>query len=280
LALIQGAAALANPVLPNPAIAAQTGAQTGAQVRPRSGVQSSTPSPTEQLPDTSPSQQLTIPFGVGERMDYDVRYLGGKKGEGSMEVREVTDVRGRKAYHTVFTVKGQVMFLINVNIKLESWFDVHTMNSLRFFQDQRYTGTKKIQHIEIFPERGMYKEDALEERVTVSNPLDDGSFLYFVRSIPLVVGETHTLQRYYKPDKNPVKITVVRKDTINTPAGRFNTVVLRPEIKSGGLFAEGKAEVWITDDAARMVVALKSELPVGTISLWLTKFQLGTPYKP
>jgi len=221
-----------------------------------------------------------VPFGAGERMDYDVRYLGGKKGVGSMEVKEITDVRGRPTWHTVFKVEGQVIFLINVNIKLESWFDVATLNSLRFHQDQRYTGTKKIQTIEIFPERGMYKEDKLEERVTVQDPLDDGSFLYFVRSIPLEVGKEYSFQRYYKPDKNPVKIKVVRRETVKTPAGEFKTLVLRPEIKSGGLFAEGKAEVWITDDAVRMVVKLESDLPVGTISLWLTKYKLGTPIKP
>lgn len=213
-------------------------------------------------------------------MDYDVRFLGGKKGVGSMEVKEVTDVRGKPAWHTVFHVKGKVLLMISVDIMLESWFEVTTMNSLRFHQNQQYTGTKKIQNIEIFPERGMYKEDALDEHVTVANPLDDGSFLYFVRSVPLEVGQTYTFSRYYKPDKNPVKIRVLRRETVTTPAGSFKTLVLKPEIKSGGLFAEGKAEVWVTDDAARIVVKLESELPVGTLSLWLTKYKPGTPHKP
>lgn len=229
--------------------------------------------------ESDDSQRLTIPFGVGERMEYEVRYLGGKRGVGTMEVKEIVDVRGRPAWHTVFNVEGRVL-LFSVDIRLESWFEVASMNSLRFHQDQRYTGTKKIQTIEIFPERGMYKEDKLEERVTVKDPLDDGSFLFFVRSIPLKVGEEYSFQRYYKPDKNPVKIKVLRRETVNTPAGEFNTLVLQPEIKSGGLFAEGKSEVWITDDARRMVVKLESSVGPGTLSLWLKKFQLATPIKP
>ncbi len=273
LALTQTPAVVAYPAT------AQAGVQTGgAQGRSVPGTQSSAQPAVDS--GAAASQMAPVPFGAGERMDYDVRYLGGKKGVGSMEVKEITDVRGRPTWHTVFKVEGQVIFLINVNIKLESWFDVATLNSLRFHQDQRYTGTKKIQTIEIFPERGMYKEDKLEERVTVQDPLDDGSFLYFVRSIPLEVGKEYSFQRYYKPDKNPVKIKVVRRETVKTPAGEFKTLVLRPEIKSGGLFAEGKAEVWITDDAVRMVVKLESDLPVGTISLWLTKYKLGTPIKP
>ncbi|MEO7997692.1 MAG: DUF3108 domain-containing protein [Gemmatimonadaceae bacterium] len=259
------------PVLGN-AVHAQSGLQSSslAEVQPSA----------DQTTCAAKSPALTIPFGVGERMEYDVKYLGGKKGTGTMEVKEITNVRGKPAWHTVFTVKGQVILVIGVNIQLESWFDVSTLNSLRFFQDQRYTGTKKVQHIEIFPERGMYKEDALEERVTVSDPLDDGSFLYFVRSVPLEVGQKCSFQRYYKPEKNPVKIEVLRRETVTTPAGTFKTLVLKPEIKAGGLFAEGKSQVWVTDDSVRMVVKLESELPVGTLSLWLTKFTLGRPHKP
>ncbi|MBC8085928.1 MAG: DUF3108 domain-containing protein [Phycisphaerae bacterium] len=272
LALTQASAVIGHSA------AAQSSVQTGTPSRSLAG----SPAGAQAATDSGGAsrQMAPVPFGVGERMDYDVRYLGGKKGVGSMEVKEITDVRGRRAWHTVFKVEGQVMFLINVNIRLESWFDVATMNSLRFHQDQRYTGTKRVQNIEIFPERGMYKEDKLEERVTVKDPLDDGSFLYFVRSLPLEVGKEYLFRQYYKPEKNPVKITVVRRESVKTPAGVFNTLVLRPEIKSGGLFAEGKAEVWITDDAARMVVKLESELPVGTISLWLTKYELGVPFKP
>ncbi|MGV3707461.1 MAG: DUF3108 domain-containing protein [Gemmatimonas sp.] len=225
-------------------------------------------------------QPLNIPFGVGERMDYDVRFLGGKKGEGSMEVREITDVRGKKAWHTVFAVKGRVVLLIGVNITLESWFDMATLNSLRFHQNQQYTGTSKIQTIQIYPERGIYKEDSLPERPTVKEPLDDGSFLYFVRSLPLEVGKTYSFDRYFKPDKNPIRITVLRREKVKVPAGEFNTIVLRPEIKSGGLFAEGKSQVWMTDDPSHMVVKLESEVAVGTLSLHLKRYKPGTLMKP
>lgn len=263
-------------LLSNPLIGSTAVAQSGVQSSSFAGAQPA----SDAAALSTKSQVLTMPFGVGEKMEYDVRYLGGKKGTGTMEVKEITNVRGRPAWHTVFTVKGQVILVIGVNIQLESWFDVTTMNSLRFFQDQRYTGTKKVQHIEIYPERGMFKEDALEERVTVSNPLDDGSFLYFVRSIPLHIDSTYSFQRYYKPEKNPVKITVLRRETVTTPAGTFKTLVLKPEIKAGGLFAEGKSQVWITDDSVRMVVKLESDLPVGKLSLLLTKFELGKPFKP
>ena len=36
---------------------------------------------------------------VGERLVYSVKYLGLEVGKGVVEVKEITEIRGRKAYH-------------------------------------------------------------------------------------------------------------------------------------------------------------------------------------
>ena len=75
--------------------------------------------------------------------------------------------------------------------------------------------------------------------------------MYFVRTIPLEVGKTYDFNRYFRPDRNPVQIRVLRKDTIKVPAGTFQTIVIQPVIKSKGIFSEkGHAEMWLTDDSA------------------------------
>lgn len=217
-----------------------------------------------------------VPFAVGERMDYEVRYSAAKVGTGAMEVRDISEVRGVPSWHTVFTVKGRLV-LFSLNILLESWFDVASLNSRRFHEDQKYTGYSKNMTTEIFPERGMFKEGQREERPTVANPLDMASMLYYVRSMHLEVGQTYTLAQYYKPEANPVTIKVVRRETITVPAGTFQTIVVQPRIKARGMFAEdSKAEVWLSDDPARMVVQLKSDLVLGSINLYLTGHRAGT----
>ncbi|MEP6781978.1 MAG: DUF3108 domain-containing protein [Gemmatimonadaceae bacterium] len=221
-----------------------------------------------------------VPFGVGEKMEYDVKFSALKVGTGTMEVRDITDVRGRPSWHTAMTIKGKQLFFF-VDILLESWFDTSSLISRRFHQDQRYTGHSKSQTIEIFPERGMMKEDALDERVTVATPLDDGSLIYFARTLPFEVGKTYSLPCYFKPDANPIKIFVARRETVKTPAGTFKTIVLQPKIKAAGIFGEkSKAEVYITDDSTRMMVKLTSDLTVGSINLFLTKYKLGDQLKP
>jgi hypothetical protein len=105
---------------------------------------------------------------------------------------------------------------------------------------------------------------------SVADPLDDMSLVYLVRTLPLEPGQCYVLSRYFKPESNPVVVHVVRRDTVNVPAGRFPAIMLRPEIKTKGMFSQdGHAELWLADDSARTVLQLKTSLKIGSISLRL-----------
>jgi hypothetical protein len=57
---------------------------------------------------------------------------------------------------------------------------------------------------------------------------------------------------------------------VRVPAGTFETIVIRPTIKSPGIFSEsGRAEVWVTDDDRRLMVQMTARLSFGTLSLSL-----------
>lgn len=210
-----------------------------------------------------------VPFQVGERLDYDVRFGSLKVGTGSMEVKEITEVRGRPVWHTAFTIKGGIP-LYRVNDLYESWFDVNTLNTLRYHQDVDEGNYERKRRYEIFPERGMMREGDRPEEPTVTNPLDEGSFLYFVRTLPLEVGKTYEFSRYFKAQGNPVRIRVLRRESVTVPGGTFQTVVLQPTFQTKGIFSQnGRAEVWITDDERRMMVQMKSKLSFGSLNLFL-----------
>ena len=215
-----------------------------------------------------------VPFGVGERLEYDLKFGKLKVGVASMEVANVEDVRGHDAWHTVYQAHGGVRFLYSVDDVFESWIDRRTFNSLRFKKDQN-EGRRDVQHTyEIYPERAEYTIGNDSARASVHSPLDDGSFLYFLRTIPLVVGQTYSFERYFLPDRNPVTIKVVRKDTIDVPAGRFSAIVIQPIIKTPGIFSEkGRAEIWLSDDKNRIMLQFKSSLSFGSINLYLTSYR-------
>jgi hypothetical protein len=218
---------------------------------------------------------VPVPFGPGERKVFDVRFGPVRVGTGSMEVRDMTAIRGRRAYHTVFTVRGGTFFY-KVNDVMQSWMDAQTLASLRFVQDLEEGSRERERRFEIYPDRRVYVETTSStpsEQPSVDLPLDDGSFLYFVRTIPLQVGQRYEFNRYFRPDRNPVSVHVLRRERVTVPAGTFDALVLRPIIKAKGIFGEGgQAEVWVSDDDRRIVLQMRSRLSFGNISLHLRSY--------
>jgi hypothetical protein len=192
-----------------------------------------------------------------------------------MEVVGIENIRGREVYHTAFWVQGGTFFY-KVNDLDESWFDTQTLSSLRFVQQHEEGSKDRERHYEIYPDRAVYEalqDKPVKETPSVHQPLDDGSFLYFIRTIPLTVGQTYDFDRYYKPDRNPVRIRVLRKERITVPAGTFNAIVIQPVIKTKGIFSEnGRAEVWLSDDDRRIMLQLKSHLSFGSLSIYLKSY--------
>jgi hypothetical protein len=213
----------------------------------------------------------SFPFPTGERMEYVAKYGWNNIGRGSMEVVGVEDMRGRPSVHTKFALKGRALFF-SANYTLESWVEQSSFTSMRFTSDNDGDATEKDKVYEIFGERQTYSVNNGAELPSVQDPLDEGALLYFVRTMDLEVGKTYDLNRYFRPDRNPVIVRVLRRQTIKVPAGEFNTIVVQPVIKSRGIFSEGgKAEVWLSDDKDRVMVQMRVRLSFATISLQLTK---------
>jgi hypothetical protein len=212
---------------------------------------------------------------VGERLTYEVRLGPIRVGRASMEVVGIEEVRGRQAWHTRFQVRGGAAFF-RVNDILESWIDMETFSSLRFRQRLSEGSRDRFYEYEIYPDRATYIEKGKPERPSVSRPLDDGSFLYFLRTIPLEVGATYEFPHYFVPDRNPVRLDVTKREDIDVPAGHYQALVIRPVIKAKGVFSEnGRAEVWISDDADHLLLQMKSHLKFGSLSLHLRSRTLG-----
>jgi hypothetical protein len=110
----------------------------------------------------------------------------------------------------------------------------------------------------------------------VSHPLDDGSFIYAARVAGVKVGEKRVDDRYFRPDRNPVVLTGVRREDVNVGAGSFPATVVRPTIHANGLFSEGgEAEVWFSDDAARYPLLVKTRFAHFSLTLSLQSITPG-----
>jgi hypothetical protein len=203
-------------------------------------------------------------------------------GQGHMQVVGVESVRGVNSYHLAMGIEGKALWY-RIEDLFQSWIGVHDLVGRRFIKDQDEGGKKRYEHWEFFPEEKRYErvDNGDTGDIPSSDPLDDISFLYFARTLPLEVGDEYVLERYYTPRGNPVVLQVLRTDTVEVPAGTFETIVVRPIIQTRGLFGQGgEAEVHLTNDERRLMVYIRAKIPiVGSLTLHLRDITEGRPLR-
>lgn len=221
----------------------------------------------------TPAHAPELPFGVGERATYSVHFGRLRVGVGAMEIVGLDTVRGEETLHIRFTVRGGTFFY-SVDDVMESWFEPRTLRSLRFTQELHEGRRHRTRRFDFFADSRTFLQEGKQPMPSVADPLDEASFFYFVRTQPLVVGESYEFHRYFRPTANPVRLRVLRRERLRVPAGTFDAIVVQPIIRTSGIFSEGgRAELWLSDDSTRVVLQVKSQLSFGSLNLYLTSYQ-------
>jgi hypothetical protein len=108
-------------------------------------------------------------------------------------------------------------------------------------------------------------------------PQDTLSSMFYLRTVPMPVGSQFTFPIVSEGNHWDAEITVIRREIMNTPMGRVETLVLKPETKFQGVLkrTEGDSFIWITDDERRVVVRLEAKVKIGTIVAVLKQWSPG-----
>lgn len=217
------------------------------------------------------------PFVVGEEFQYSAKLGFLRLGTGRIAVAGIDTVRGNAVYNFRFTLEGGNA-LYRLNSVLESWTRVTDLKSLRFRQDIVERGKQtRLRTYEIFPDSGFYRLDGQEPQPTPEHPLDDTSFLYFMRTQELEVGKEYRLDYYFRKEKNPVILRVEKREEMELPDGtKVSCLVVAPIVGDRGIFAPRQdARVWLTDDEHRIPVQIRTRYPFGIVNLRLEKILSG-----
>ena len=220
----------------------------------------------------TPESELRPPFPSGERLTYRVRTARfGDVGQGVMWVEGPVQVRGRAAYVLHSDVRSRIGPLKAENHSA-SWLDALRMTSLRFEKRERQPLSKRNEAVDLFPtERRWEATDGTTGASPTDDPLDELSFIYFIRTLPLPADTTYAFDRHFDPARNPITIRVTGRETIATGAGEFRTVAIEMRVKDPQRYrGEGVIRIHFTDDHCRLPVRIESVLPiVGTTVLTL-----------
>lgn len=214
-----------------------------------------------------------LPFKPGERLIYDVTWMGLLGGEGVLSVTGEFDYKG----HVVYLIKseartiGFVRKLYRVDDHTKSFFDVSELLSHRVEINISEGNYRKKKVIEFDQARGMasYTVNDKEPEIFEIDPKSQDSFssLYAIRAMGanLVVGEPLYIPVFEDKKRYTLIVNVVRRERLSLAQGMVDTVMLEPQLQTEGIFLrKGKMTIWLTDDKSLTPVAVRAKVLIGS----------------
>ena len=220
--------------------------------------------------------QSAWPFQIGERLIYNVSFTGITAGQASLEVVNDTVVNNYHQLHIRFKARTTfpVSSIYTINDQVDTWLD------------SKYLYTKKLtKNIR----EGNYKNDSYtiidyDQSIAITNGdtviidqflRDSYSLFYFLRTIPLIIGETIDFTAFDGKIITPFQVITKTRETINTMAGTFPCLVVKP-FREGTTLLKNKGDmmIWFSDDKIRLPIQIRIKLKYGSMLLKLKDINL------
>jgi hypothetical protein len=219
-------------------------------------------------------------FEIGERLVFSVRYGPIRAGQATMHIRGIELVGRDSCYHVVTTAGSNDFFstFFHVRDRVETFMDLHTLLPRRF-EKHLIEGGFRDDEIVLMDHRNgvaLYESEKRGEKIAELCPAchDVLSAFYEVRTREFSPGDVLYLDTHTGGKNYPLEVQVYRRERVRVPAGEFDCLVIEPMLRAPGLFKqEGAVEIWLTDDAHRIPVQMKSALSIGSISVVLVEVQ-------
>ncbi len=230
------------------------------------------------MPSALPSPVLAAPL-AGERAVYQLRWSFIPAGEVVIEVLPGDAGRPFSRLRLLARSLPHLDLFYRVRDRVESWFDGE--KSLRYEKDQQ-EGRHRRQVRLAFDWRAATVTYRNFDEAHPPVPLRPGTVdplaaYYFLRSCALAPGMV--IERPVTDGKRVVigRARVVRRESVATPAGRFDTLLVEPDIKEvRGVFEKATGAVmrlWLTDDGRRLLVRAASRVAVGSFVAELVSYR-------
>ena len=217
----------------------------------------------------------SLPFAIGERLEYRVKLSRFPATGRSVMTVEGDTVRGQTVYRLRFDFSVGFGFIKAMD-RTESWIEPSRLVALRFQKREKHPLWTGQEAVELFPDEHRWEGlgGATGETATAV-PLDELSFIYFLRTIPFVSDSLYEFDRHYEAARNPITVRMVGRDTIASGVGELPVIELELRVKDPRRYGNGVGLIRIhfTDDARRIPVRIESDIPVAgkavmTLAAW------------
>jgi hypothetical protein len=230
-------------------------------------------------------------FQTGEDLLFKIRWGVVTGGYATLSIPSVDQIGGQSAYHILSEARstGMVETFYKVRDRNEAWMDTGTPRTLRYSKKIQEGKYRVDEVVELDQTAGKFhmteirhdKNDAKEEKrgEIPRNVLDVLSSFYYIRSQPLEVGKSFTVDVHSGDKTFPLLVNVKKLEIVKVKAGKFLCYRVEPVLRERGIFiSKGKKmEVWMTADERHMPVLMRSEIFIGHVSAELVKHNSKPP---
>jgi hypothetical protein len=226
----------------------------------------------------------SIPFGVGEKLTYQIFWGPFVVGRASLEVAGVELMDGHDCYHLVAKAKtsGLIDLLFPVDSTVESWLDREGLFARKYAENRtegkhRTSGEThydyaRMEAVTTNNITGRGKRLALDQHVQ-----DVVSSIYVMRARKLLLNSDQTFM--INAGATNYNVTIhpdQRKSIWVRPVGDVQALRIEPNPTLSVVSAnKGRMWFWMSDDARRLPLLVSSELKLGNAKLVLFSIVKG-----
>lgn len=233
------------------------------------------------LASDSSHQGNKLPFQLGERLEYEMKWGFFPVGSAVMEVVSQQSDAEKSAITIRFHVRTNSFAdtFYKVRTSITSTIDSSFSRTLKYEKSQHEGKTRR--EIEVLYDYAKgevsYIENKSEPRVTpIPGPVYDPlSIAYFFRLHPLDPGGEVILPTCDGKRYQDVIVRAGERERISLPSGKIFAIATNPALKNlGGVFnksPKGMLKVWYSDDERRVPVRVSSKVIVGSFTASLVK---------
>jgi hypothetical protein len=217
--------------------------------------------------------QVEQAFTKGETLDYNLTWLKVTGATARMTILPHADDRYRITSIARSTPRFSRFF--KVRDEIETHVARDDFSTLRYVKRLDEAGDK-IEEVTTIDEGIATRTRKKARKLPVPHPVFDPiSVIYYLRTLDLSPGKSHELTIIADGKVYTVHARVVRREILQTPAGKFSTVMVEPMMMSGGVARSERLFIWYSDDERRLPVRIRTEVKVGAITATLRAVQSG-----
>lgn len=230
------------------------------------------------------------PFRVGERIKHSVKYFKVDAGTLELKVDPLVQVNGKKAYSFAINIKSGSMFskFYSVNDTAVTLMDYDLLIPRVFTLHVKETG--QLKEARSFFDFDIQKAKYWEKKVTEKSGIEEKrqewqilpysqnvfSALYYMRTFAWKMGRDYAFRVSDDEENLTFKGRAIRKEVLETEAGKFNTIVIKPEVMMKGDFKPvGDIFIWLSDDDRKFILRIESKIKIGTLISEVTEINPG-----